>query len=152
MRLQNSFVDLLTEDDKAAVILCKYNSYNVVNQPLDQIALRVANMLQHAGYGAFPVPASRRSDDEHIYGVFFQKLAAHLAGLGWIGKSCLLITPEHSPHVRWVTVLTDPPLIPTGTPMEQKCGDVRHVWISARSTRSPAGRSALKSPAKRGSM
>lgn len=54
--------------------------------------------------------------------MFFQKLAAHLAGLGWIGKSCLLITPEHSPHVRWVTVLTDPPLLPTGTPMEQKCG------------------------------
>jgi hypothetical protein len=66
MRLEDSFVDLLTEDDKAAVILCKYNSYNVVNQPLDQIALRVANMLQHAGYGAFPVPASRRSDDEQI--------------------------------------------------------------------------------------
>jgi epoxyqueuosine reductase len=122
MRLQDSIVDLLTEDDKAAAILYKHNSYNVANQSLDQIALRVANMLQHAGYGTYPVPASRRADDEHICGVFSQKLAAHLAGLGWIGKSCLLITPEHSPHVRWVTVLTDPPLLPTGTPVEQKCG------------------------------
>ncbi len=92
MRLQDSLVDLLPEDDKAAAILYKHNSYDVVNQSLDQIALRVANMLQQAGYGAFPIPASKRTSDEHICGVFSQKLAAHLAGLGWIGKSCLLVT------------------------------------------------------------
>jgi hypothetical protein len=39
----------LPDDDKAAAILYKHNSYNVVNQSLDQIALRIANMLQHAG-------------------------------------------------------------------------------------------------------
>jgi epoxyqueuosine reductase len=72
--------------------------------------------------GAFPVPASRRTDDEHICGVFSQKLATHLAGLGWIGKSCLLVTPEYGPRVHWVTVLTDAPLLPASTPMEQKCG------------------------------
>jgi ferredoxin len=72
--------------------------------------------------GAFPVPASRRTDDEHICGVFSQKLATHLAGLGWIGKSYLLVTPEHGPRVHGVTLLTDAPLLPASTPMEQKCG------------------------------
>ena len=32
MRLQDSLVDLLPEDDKAAAILYKHNSYDVVNQ------------------------------------------------------------------------------------------------------------------------
>jgi epoxyqueuosine reductase QueG len=122
MRLQDSLVDLLPDDDEAAAILYKHSSYDVVNLALDQIALQVANMLQRAGFDAFPVPASKRTDDEHISGIFSQKLAAHLAGFGWIGKSCLLITPEHGPRVRWVTVLTDAPLRPTGSTMEQRCG------------------------------
>jgi epoxyqueuosine reductase len=123
MRLQDSLVDLLPDDDKAAAILYKHNSYDVVNQALDHIALRVAAMLQRAGFAAFPVPASKRTDDERITGIFSQKLAAHLAGLGWIGKSCLLITPDHGPRVRWVCILTDAPLNPTGTPMEPRCGE-----------------------------
>lgn len=122
MRLQDSLVELLPDGDKAGAILYKHASYDVVNAVLDQIALRVANVLQHAGYGAFPVPASKRTDDEHISGIFSQKLAAHLAGLGWIGKSCLLITPSHGPRVRWVTVLTDAPLLATGSPLEPRCG------------------------------
>ena len=97
MRLQDSLVELLPDGDKAGAILYKHSSYDVVNTALDQIALRVANLLQQAGYGAFPVPASKRTDDEHICGIFSQKLAAHLAGLGWIGKSCLLVTPNHGP-------------------------------------------------------
>jgi epoxyqueuosine reductase QueG len=50
-------------------------------------------------------------------------MAAHLAGLGWIGKSCLLVTPDAGPRVRWVTVLTDAPIEATGKQMDQKCGD-----------------------------
>ncbi len=87
MRLQDSHVDLLPDEDKAAAILYKHNSYDVVNQALDQIALRVAAMLQRAGFAAFPVPASKRTDDERIAGIFSQKLAAHLAGLAGSGRA-----------------------------------------------------------------
>jgi epoxyqueuosine reductase len=121
--LQDSLVDLLPErEDYAAAMLYRHNSYDVVNLALDQIALAVANAIQRKGYGALPVPSSKRTDNEKIAGVFSQKLAAHLAGLGWIGKNCLLVTPGHGPRVRWVTVLTDAPLEPTGSPMEQRCG------------------------------
>jgi epoxyqueuosine reductase len=123
MVLQDSVVNLLPEKDLAAAILYRHSSLDVVNIALDQMALRVANTIQQAGFDAFPVPASKRTDDDHISGIFSQKLAAHLAGLGWIGKSCLLITPEHGPRVRWVTVLTDAPLRLTGTPLEQQCGE-----------------------------
>jgi epoxyqueuosine reductase len=55
--------------------------------------------------------------------MFSHKLGAHLAGHGWIGKSCLLVTKEHGPRVRFVSVLTDAPLTPNGGPMGQRCGD-----------------------------
>lgn len=122
MVLQDSLVDLLPEKDLSTAILYRHYGYDVVNLALDQIALRVANALQRAGFEAFPVPAAKRTDDEHICGIFSQKLAAYLAGLGWIGKSCLLVTPDHGPRVRWITILTDAPLSPTGIPMEQQCG------------------------------
>jgi ferredoxin len=38
---------------------------------------------------------------------------ARLAGIGWIGKNRLLITPDHGPRVALATVLTDAPLHPT---------------------------------------
>jgi len=123
IRVLDSVVDLLPDKDKASAILYRHATYDVVNSSLDQIALRIANTLQREGFGAFPVPASKRTDDEGICGIFSQKLGAHLAGFGWIGKSCLLITPDHGPRVRWVNVLTDAPLEPTGSPMKPQCGD-----------------------------
>ncbi len=122
MVLNDSIVDLLPNGDKAGAILYRHCTYDVVNLALDQIALRVANLLRREGFEAFPIPASKRTDDENICGIFSQKLAANLAGLGWIGKSCLLITPANGPRVRWVTILTDASLAPTGSPMKSRCG------------------------------
>ena len=70
-----------------------------------------------------PIPASQRVDDERICAAFSHKLAAHLAGQGWIGKSCLLVTPEQGPRVRWATILTDAPLAAAAGPMDQRCGN-----------------------------
>jgi epoxyqueuosine reductase len=122
MVLQDSMVDLLPARDKEGAILYRHSAYDVVNIALDQIAIKVANLLRREGFDAFPVPASKRTSDEKISGIFSQKLAANLAGLGWIGKSCLLVTPDHGPRVRWVTVLTDAPLAPTGSSVEPRCG------------------------------
>lgn len=134
--LNNPLVELLPDREKnGGGPLYKHHAYDVVNAVLDQIALRVANALQREGYNAFPVAASRRTDDGRICGPFSHKLAAHRAGLGWIGKSCLLITPDHGPRVRWVTVLTDAPLAPTGSPMDSRCGNctecVTHCPVQA---------------------
>ena len=85
----------------------------------------MSSLVQRAGFGAWPVPAAKRVDNARLYAIFSNKMAAHLAGLGWIGKSCLLVTPEAGPRVRWATVLTDAPLPVTGQPMEQRCGSCR---------------------------
>jgi len=123
IRLPDDLVDLLPDGDAEGAIIYRHNSYEVTNQMLDHIAVRMAHDLQGRGHHAFPVPASRRTGDSEIRSIFSHKLAAHLAGLGWIGKSCLLVTPDHGPRVRWVSVLTNAPLEPTGTPMEPRCGD-----------------------------
>ena len=50
-------------------------------------------------------------------------MVAHIAGLGWIGKNCLLITREHGPRVRFISVLTNAPLKTVDDPIAQQCND-----------------------------
>lgn len=124
--LADPLVDLLGGPrDRAGDALYRYHTYSVVNPALDRCALLVARCLAKNGYRALPVPASLRTDDTRIAGPVSHKLVAHLAGLGWIGRSCLLVTPERGPRARWITVLTDAPLKPTGGPSEPRCGDCR---------------------------
>ena len=122
--LMHTLVDQLPRRaERAVAISYRHHAYDVVNVRLDDMASRVASRVQRLGYAALPVPASKRVDDERICSFFSHKMAAHLAGLGWIGKSCLLVTPQAGPRVRWVTVLTDAPLQPTGSAMAERCGD-----------------------------
>jgi epoxyqueuosine reductase QueG len=51
------------------------------------------------------VPGSAAPGTNDAIPVFPHKLAAVRAGLGWIGKSTLLVTPEYGPRVRLGTVL-----------------------------------------------
>jgi epoxyqueuosine reductase len=96
--------------------------YREVNNRLNQIALEVDSIFSAAGYRSHPVAASIRSGKERIASIFPHRLAANLAGLGWIGKSGLLIRPDVGPRLRLVTVLTDAPLETSG-PVEDRCGD-----------------------------
>lgn len=103
--------------------------YNVLNSRLDDIALRVSNLLQRAGYLAYPIPASQRHGKDRFQSIFSHRMAARLAGLGWIGKSCCLITPQVGPRVRLVTVLTNAPL-PPDTPLTRDCGDCQACVVA----------------------
>ena len=120
--LMHSIVDQLPQRAEHAVAVSYRHSYDLTNQRLDLIASQLGCLLQRAGYRVLPIPAAKRTDDERICAMFSHKMAAHLAGLGWIGKSCLLITPQVGPRVRWVSVLTDAPLEVTGEPMAEQCG------------------------------
>ena len=122
--LPHAIVDQLPQrDDVLVAKMYRHHGYDVVNQRLDHMASRLSNMLQREGHRALPVAASGVSDPEKLQGVFSNKMAAHLAGLGWIGKSCLLVTREAGPRVRWATVLTDAPLEATGESMDERCGN-----------------------------
>jgi len=113
---------LVHHENVAALSNYWYYVYQIVNPRIDSISLMLAQSLDRAGFQAFVVPSSQTVDRTRLTGVFSHKLGAHLAGLGWIGKSALLITPDNGPRVRWGTVLTDAPL-EAGTPMEEMCRD-----------------------------
>lgn len=130
IRMFDEVVDLLPGGERWVRISYKHDSYDVINSRLDQLGSRIAGQLQRGGYRAMPVPASKRADSERICAIFSHKMAAHLAGLGWIGKSCLLVTPDHGPRVRWTTVLTDAPLQATGKAMAERCGSC-HACVDA---------------------
>ena len=97
--------------------------YDIANALINQIGLRLNNYLMKQGYEAYPIPASQRlgAKDRSI---FSHRMAAQLAGLGWIGKSCALVTKEVGPRLRLGTVLTDAPLL-ADSPMEDQCGSCR---------------------------
>ena len=124
LTLPHAIVDQLPHRNSACVQKSyRHHSYDVINQRLDHLASRLGAVIQRRGFSSLPVPASLTLDHERLMGLFSNKMAAHLAGLGWIGKSCLLVTPEAGPRVRWAAVLTSALLEPTGSPMASRCGD-----------------------------
>lgn len=129
MQLNDAIVDGHSPLEPRRESLYWHHVYDVVTQNLDFLAYDVARWLTSRGFKSLPVPASTPYDFEKLEGIFSHKLAAHLAGLGWIGKSCLLLTGQFGPRVRFVSVLTDAPL-ETGSPFGRPCGKCR-VCIEA---------------------
>jgi epoxyqueuosine reductase QueG len=81
--------------------------YRQVNIALDQAALFIAGEIRRAGFTALPIPASQILDWDHLRAHLSHREIAGLAGLGWMGRNNLLVTPQFGSQVRLVTVLTD---------------------------------------------
>jgi epoxyqueuosine reductase QueG len=99
-----------------------FSVYQSANRILDEIAFRTANLLECDGFNSLPIPASQVLDRENWYGAITHKAVARMAGLGWQGKSLLLVNPDYGPRIRLVTVLTDAPLA-MDAPVENRCGE-----------------------------
>jgi epoxyqueuosine reductase QueG len=99
-------------------------AYLDLNAQLDAMAAQVVSLLTAAGFRAAANPATRgQVNRETLSTPFPHKTAATRAGLGWIGKCALLVTPQLGPALRLVSVLTDAPLA-VGQPVtESECGD-----------------------------
>lgn len=95
--------------------------YRQVNSLLDRIGLLVAAHIQSLGNKAFPVPSSQVVEWRTYKGHISHKAVARLAGLGWIGRSNLLVSPRYGARVRYATVLTDLDL-PCDSPVAGDCG------------------------------
>ncbi|MGB6066598.1 MAG: epoxyqueuosine reductase [Desulfomonilaceae bacterium] len=95
--------------------------YLKVNALLDDIAVRVSQFLQQAGAKALPIPASQVLDKTNWRSYISHKAVAVAAGLGWQGKSLLLVNPDYGPRVRLATILTDALLAPD-KPIKNRCG------------------------------
>ena len=102
--------------------------YQAVNIRIDETSRLAAGALERAGYKAWPVSSSIRSDPVNIRGDFPHKTAATRAGLGWIGRHAQLVNFKLGPWLRLGTVLfrADPGEVDVGRPVERSyCGDCR---------------------------
>jgi len=91
---------------------------------LNKIAERICDHVHRRGYKAKRIAADERVEEHpplRWRGDISHKAVAKSAGLGWIGRSMLLVTPEMGPRICLATVLTDMPLVP-GVPMRNDCG------------------------------
>ncbi|AAB91256.1 epoxyqueuosine reductase [Archaeoglobus fulgidus] len=102
-----------------------YSRYYVVaNDMLDRIAFEISRAIESEGYEALPIPASKVLSDLHWRSYVSHKAIARAAGVGWVGRNLLLITPQFGPRVRLASVLTDMPL-KAGKPARNRCGVCR---------------------------
>lgn len=95
--------------------------YLKANILLDTIAFKVSQYIQARGNKTLPIPASQVLDKENWTSYISHKAVAVAAGIGWQGKSLLVVSPDFGPRIRLVTILTDAALKPD-RPLKNKCG------------------------------
>lgn len=93
-----------------------------VNIRLNDIVSMIESEILQMNFMALAIEPSTASDPDNFRADFPHKTAATRAGLGWIGKNCLLITKKHGPWVRLATVFTDLPLLCDKPLTESHCG------------------------------
>ncbi|MFO0753119.1 MAG: 4Fe-4S double cluster binding domain-containing protein [Thermodesulfovibrionales bacterium] len=132
VRLNDTALDMITD----APIPLYAHSHRVANLLLDQITFHLAASIIREGYDAVAVPASEAAVlaekldtkgkdsldwDPLTSSTLPSKAVARAAGLGWFGKSLLIVNPEIGPRFRHASVITNMPLTPDA-PLKSRCG------------------------------
>ncbi len=118
VRLQDAVLDEIV--DKPTVLYL--HNYRQANAELDRIGLRLAAMIQDAGHRSAAVPASQILAKEPMRGHISHRILGWAAGIGFIGRSTLLVHPKYGTRMRYASVLTDAELEPD-SPHTGDCGE-----------------------------
>ena len=95
--------------------------YRLTNARLDGITAQLVNWIMTRGFSACAILASQIVDASNWLGSISHKAVARMAGLGWQGKSLLIVSPQYGPRIRLSTLLTNMPLHPA-KPLKNRCG------------------------------
>ena len=106
-----------------------FDLYHAVNAELDTVTEKIAGRLRKNGVDALAYSATNNDEELDAQGNSLlkvkvsHKLAATRSGMGWIGKTDLLVTSLYGPRVRLATVLVGPAVLPEFPPIEESlCG------------------------------
>lgn len=117
-----------------------YEEIKRINGLLLELSESTAALLRQHGFRAVSSAATHEGIDPETHSTRLpQKTIATLAGLGWIGKSALLVTEEFGPAVRLNRVLTDAPLPPASPVKKSRCGECR-ACVDACPGDAPSGK------------
>ncbi len=109
-----------------------YAHYNQTNSELERLSEEISADLNRHGIETRCVEptistGSLETDySSNLRTALSHKMVATRSGLGWIGKTDLLVTKEFGPRLRFVTILTRTPLCNLREPIERSlCGSCR---------------------------
>lgn len=101
-----------------------FNWYTSLNNQLDALVSLGAEFLENRGYRTV---AKTRAEvgrySKECTTTLPHKTVATRAGIGWIGKSALLITRQYGSMVRLSSILTNAPLITAEPVNNSQCGN-----------------------------
>ncbi len=99
-----------------------YRLYSVLNQKLNEIVMAGEEFLRNNGFAAYAQTTDRVKVNPHKVSPLPHKTVATRAGLGWIGKNGLLVTPQYGSAVRISSLLTNAPLQYDRPVSQSQCG------------------------------
>jgi Cof subfamily protein (haloacid dehalogenase superfamily) len=99
-----------------------FNEYDRINKLLDDIVIACVKFIESQGYKAIGQTSTYVTSDDNLSTSLPHKTVATRAGLGWIGKNALLVTPEYGSAIRLSSIITEMPLIVDSSINESKCG------------------------------
>lgn len=99
-----------------------YDLYGFLNEKLNGIAMAGEEFLRSKGFEAYAQTTDRVEVNRENISKLPHKTVAARAGLGWIGKNCLLVTPEYGSAVRISSLLTNAPLVCDRPIAHSRCG------------------------------
>ena len=89
---------------------------------LENAALTLVDRLERKRRLALTVHTEDEFDPVNRIGLMSLKVLAKAAGLGWQGRSLLIVSPQYGPIHRWIGVLSDMKL-GGSTAIHNQCGD-----------------------------
>jgi len=103
--------------------------YTETSEKLNSIIGTIAKRFDLMKISNLPIPPNIQGENKEEYykqtlrSRFPHKIAATRAGLGWIGKTGILISQKFGARVRLASILVDIPLEPSHPPIdESRCG------------------------------
>ncbi len=103
VRLSNKILN----DIKDVPTQLYFHHYKTANFFLDQLTFKLSNFIQRKGALALPIAASQIVDWQRQSAHASHKKLGYLAGLGWIGRNNLLVSPKFGAQFRLATVFTN---------------------------------------------
>ena len=124
-KLDNSIIDKIINGPTIEY----YHHYNDINDELNQKTDEILSLLKSNNIDAVAIKATvedKALDDDYrrtLRYPFSHKLVATQAGLGWIGKTDLLITDRFGPRLRLASILISSSISEIGKPINESfCG------------------------------
>lgn len=102
-----------------------YDLYYSLNRKLDEIVMAGEDFLKEKGFEAYAQTTGRVEVNQNRFSELPHKTVATRGGLGWIGKNCLLVTPQYGSAIRISSLLTNAPLRCDEPVNQSHCGMCR---------------------------